>query len=134
MKPTVRKHHLPSKLIITALFFSVLSVRPVYADYFEEEDDGELPEKCTAVYVGKDVSAEGTRIIARSVIDVMTMIADRYEGTKYDMAKKANVHIVQTFDELPVETCQLQWLAMADAKHAIFVPAFSGISDTYRKY
>ena len=82
-----------------------------------------------------------------SVVDVMTMFADRYEGTKYDMAKKANeslrsigvsnqanVHIVQTFDELPAETCQLQWLAMADAEHAIFVPAFSGISDTYKKY
>ena len=82
-----------------------------------------------------------------SVIDVMTLFADRYEGTKYDMSVKANqtlrsigvtnqanVHIVQTFEELPAETCQLQWLAMADAEHATFVPAFSGIANTYKKY
>ena len=40
----------------------------------------------------------------------------------------------QTFPELPAETCQLQWLAMGNAEHAIFVPAFSGISDTFEKY
>lgn len=82
-----------------------------------------------------------------SVLDVMQLFGDRYEGTSFDMAipgneslrligtpLQGNVHIVQTFPELPVETCQLQWLAMGNAEHAIFVPAFSGITDTYEKY
>lgn len=82
-----------------------------------------------------------------SVLDVMQLFGDRYEGTSFDMAlpgneslrpigvtRQSDVHIVQTFPELPVETCQLQWLAMGNAEHAIFVPAFSGITDTYEKY
>ena len=77
----------------------------------------------------------------------MQLFGDRYEGTSFDMAlpgneslrpigvtRQSDVHIVQTFPELPVETCQLQWLAMGNAEHAIFVPAFSGITDTYEKY
>ena len=82
-----------------------------------------------------------------SVLDVMQLYGDRYEGTPFDMALPGNeglrpigvtcqsdVHIIQTFPELPAETCQLQWLAMGNAEHAIFVPAFSGITDTYEKY
>ena len=82
-----------------------------------------------------------------SVLDVMQLYGDRYEGTPYDMAipgnegnrpigtmRQSDVHIIQTFDDLPVETCQLQWLTMGNAEHAIFVPAFSGITDTYEKY
>ena len=82
-----------------------------------------------------------------SVTDVMQLFGDRYEGTEFDVSIPGNspkrvigftfqsdVHIVQTFPELPAETCQLQWLAMGNAEHAIFVPAFSGISDTYEKY
>ncbi len=82
-----------------------------------------------------------------SVLDVMQLYGDRYEGTPFDMAlpgneslrpigvtRQSDVHIVQTFPELPAETCQLQWLAMGNAEHAIFVPAFSGITDTYEKY
>ncbi len=82
-----------------------------------------------------------------SVTDIMQLFGDRYEGTPFDMMKAENagrraigvtrqsdVHIFQTFDELPADTCQLQWLAMGNAEHAIFVPAFSGITDTYSKY
>lgn len=82
-----------------------------------------------------------------SVTDVMQLFGDRYEGTEFDMMKPENagrrpigvtrqsdVHIFQTFTELPADTCQLQWLAMGNAEHAIFVPAFSGITDTYSKY
>ena len=82
-----------------------------------------------------------------SVLDVMRLYGDRYEGTAYDMAlpgneglrpigvtRQSDVHIVQTFPELPAATCQLQWLALGNTEHAVFVPAFSGITDTYGKY
>ena len=82
-----------------------------------------------------------------SVIDVMKLFGDRLEGTEFDkrlpenagkraigVTRQGCVHIIQTFDELPDCTCQLQWLAMGNAEHSIFVPAFSGITDTYDKY
>lgn len=82
-----------------------------------------------------------------SVLDIMQLYGDRYEGTDYDMelpgneymrpigvTRQSDVHIIQTFPELPAGTCQLQWLAMGNAEHAVFVPAFSGITDTYEKY
>ena len=82
-----------------------------------------------------------------SVTDVMQLYGDRYEGTEFDMNLEGNegrrpigvtrqgcTHIVQTFDQLPDRTCQLQWLSMGNAEHAVFVPAFSGITDTYAKY
>lgn len=82
-----------------------------------------------------------------SVVDVMQIYGNRYEGTPYDMMKPENagrrpigvvrqsdVHIIQTLPELPADTCQLQWLAMGNAEHTVFVPAFSGITQTYDKY
>ena len=82
-----------------------------------------------------------------SVIDLMKLYGDRYEGTEYDMMKAENegrrpigvtrqsdVHIIQTYTNLPAETCNLQWLSMGNAEHAIFVPAFSGITDTFAGY
>ena len=82
-----------------------------------------------------------------SVIDIMKLYGDRLEGTEFDknlpenkwrraigVPNQGNVHIIQTFDQLPDCTCQLQWLAMGNAEHAMFVPAFSGITDTYEKY
>ena len=82
-----------------------------------------------------------------SVLDVMKAMGDRYEGTEYDMAEAGNeelrpigttrqsdVAVIQTFEELPDSCCQLQWLAMGNAEHCVFVPAFSGINDTYEKY
>ena len=82
-----------------------------------------------------------------SVIDLMKLFGDRYEGTEYDMMKAENegrrpigvtrqsdVHIIQTYTNLPAETCNLQWLSMGNAEHAVFVPAFSGITDTFAGY
>lgn len=82
-----------------------------------------------------------------SVLDLMKVLGDRYEGTEFDMEKEGNeelrpigtvrqsdVSIIQTFEELPDCCCQLQWLAMGNAEHCVFIPAFSGISDTYEKY
>ena len=73
-----------------------------------------------------------------SVLEVMDIYRNRYEGTEYDMMKPENVarrpigvtrssdiHIIQTFNDLPKDTCQLQWLAMGNAEH-------SGIQWHYR--
>lgn len=80
-----------------------------------------------------------------SVLDVMKLYGNRYEGTPQDMAKnpgnrpigvtrQSDVHIIQIYEDLPAETCGVQWLAMGNAEHAVFVPAFSGITDTYDAY
>ena len=82
-----------------------------------------------------------------SVTEIMQLYGDRYEGTKYDMrdpenedmrpigvTRQSDVHIIQTYGSLPDSCCHLQWLAMGNAEHAIFVPAFSGITDTFEKY
>jgi dipeptidase len=82
-----------------------------------------------------------------SVTEIMQLYGDRYEGTKYDMrdpenedmrpigvTRQSDVHIIQTYGSLPDSCCQLQWLAMGNAEHAVFVPAFSGITDTFEKY
>ena len=77
----------------------------------------------------------------------MDIYRNRYEGTEYDMMKAENasrraigvtrqsdVHIIQTYTDLPADTCQLQWLAMGNAEHSVFIPAFSGITDTHKSY
>lgn len=82
-----------------------------------------------------------------SVTDLMQLYGDRYEGTDYDMMKTENegrrpigvtrqsdVHIIQVHENLPADTCMLQWLTMGNAEHSVFVPAFSGITDTYAAY
>lgn len=79
--------------------------------------------------------------------EVMDLFRNRYEGTEYDMmlpenagrrpigvTRSSQVHIMQTINDLPKETCQLQWLAMGNAEHSVFVPAFSGITDTHKAY
>lgn len=82
-----------------------------------------------------------------SVTEVMQLFGDRLEDTEYDwnlpgsehrrvigVTRQGCVHLIQTFDELPDCTCQVQWLAMGNAEHSIFVPSFCGITDTYEKY
>lgn len=82
-----------------------------------------------------------------SVLDIMDLYRSRYEGTKYDMnvsgnegrrpigtTRSSDIHIIQTYSSLPAETCNLQWLCMGNAEHSVFVPAFSGITDTHSAY
>lgn len=85
-----------------------------------------------------------------SVLEVMKFFGDRLEGTGYDVdllpweekktrfpagdTNQSAVHVIQTFEDLPDRCCQLQWLAMANAEYSVYVPAFSGISDTFEKY
>lgn len=80
-----------------------------------------------------------------SALDLMDLYRDRYEGTEFDMelhpelrpigvTRQCNVHIIETFRDLPCDTCQLQWLTVAGAEGNVFIPAFSGITDTYKAY
>ena len=50
------------------------------------------------------------------------------------VTRSSDIHIIQTFYDLPADTCQLQWLAMGNAEHSVFIPAFSGITDTHKSY
>ena len=78
---------------------------------------------------------------------VMDIYRNRYEGTPYDMSQPENrgrrpigvtrqgeVHIVETYDDLPADSCHLQWLAVGNAEHNVFIPAFGGITETHKAY
>ncbi len=82
-----------------------------------------------------------------SILDIMDLYRDRYAGTPYDMmdpenaarrpigtTRQSDVHIMQVFDNLPRECNTVQWLAMGNAESSVFVPAFSGITDTHDAY
>ena len=82
-----------------------------------------------------------------SVLDVMNLYRDRYAGTPYDMMDPANagrrpigvtrqsdVHIMQVFSDMPKDSNTVQWLAMGNAESSVFVPAFSGITETNAAY
>ena len=82
-----------------------------------------------------------------SVTQVMEIYRNRYEGTAYDMSKTENaalrpigvntssdIHIVQIYSDLPADSCDLLWLCMGEARNSLFIPSFSGITDTYKGY
>jgi len=82
-----------------------------------------------------------------SVLDVMDIYRNRYEGTPYDMSKPGNegnrcigvtrqsdVHIVQIYSNLPKDTADLEWLCMGNAEGSVFIPFFSGITATNKAY
>lgn len=82
-----------------------------------------------------------------SILDIMDLYRDRYAGTPYDMmdpenaarrpigtTRQSDVHIMQVFDNLPRDCNTVQWLAMGNAESSVFVPAFSGITDTHDAY
>ena len=83
-----------------------------------------------------------------SVLEIMKLFRNRYEGTKYDMnlpenatkrrpigtVRSSDVHIIQNYVDLPQDSSNLQWLCMGNAEHSVFVPTFSGITDTHKAY
>lgn len=82
-----------------------------------------------------------------SMADVFNVFRNRYEDTPYDMSlpeniarrpigvtRSSDIHAVQVFSDLPKDTCNLQWLCMGNAENSVFVPAFSGITDTLDAY
>lgn len=82
-----------------------------------------------------------------SALEVMDVLRNRYEGTKYDASlpqnkdlrvigveRQSQIHVIQVKDNYPAEISALQWLAFANAEHSVFLPNFSGIEDTYAAY
>ncbi len=78
-----------------------------------------------------------------SLSDVMAVYRSRYEGTEYDMSLEGNeggrpiavsttpeTHIIQIFDDYPAACSAVTWLAMGGAEHSVFLPEFSGITET----
>lgn len=82
-----------------------------------------------------------------SVLEVMDVLRNRYEGTKFDASlpgneelrvigveRQSQIHAIQVKEEYPDEISALQWLALGNAEHSVFLPNFSGINDTYKAY
>lgn len=82
-----------------------------------------------------------------SPLDAMDVLRYRYEGTQYDMEMKGNedlrpmgterqssIHVIQVYKNNPKKMSAIQWLALGNSEHSVFIPAFSGISDTNKAY
>lgn len=82
-----------------------------------------------------------------SPIEVMDVLRNRYEGTSFDASlpgneglrvigveRQSQIHIMQVYEKNPAEMSAIQWLAFGNAEHSVFVPAFSGITDTHAAY
>jgi len=82
-----------------------------------------------------------------SALEVMDVLRNRYEGTKYDGAlpenaglrfigveRQSQIHVIQVKEDYPADISALQWLAFGNAEHSVFLPNFSGINDTYAAY
>ena len=82
-----------------------------------------------------------------SVLDVMDIYRYRYEGTPIDVnlegqegnrvistTNSSQIHILQTFPDWPAECSAINWIALGNGEHTVFVPFFSGITDTAEAY
>ena len=82
-----------------------------------------------------------------SVRDVMDIYRNRYEGTELDVTLEGNegnrvigtpnssqIHILQTFPDWPAESAAINWICLGNTEHSVFIPFFSGITDTADAY
>ncbi|MFV0517129.1 MAG: C69 family dipeptidase [Aminipila sp.] len=82
-----------------------------------------------------------------SALEVMDVLRNRFEGTKLDASlpenkdlrvigveRQSQIHVIQVKENYPKEISALQWLAFGNAEHSVFLPSFSGITDTYSAY
>lgn len=82
-----------------------------------------------------------------SVLTVMDIYRNRYEGTPLDVTlpgqeenrvigteRSSQIHILQTFPDWPAYCSSIDWLALGNAEHSVFIPFFSGITDTAEAY
>ena len=82
-----------------------------------------------------------------SVLTVMDIYRNRYEGTPLDVTlpgqeenrvigteRSSQIHILQTFPDWPAYCSSIDWLALGNAEHSVFIPFFSGITDTADAY
>ncbi len=82
-----------------------------------------------------------------SVLDVMDIYRYRYEDTPIDVnlegqegnrvistTNSSQIHILQTFSDWPAQCSAINWIALGNGEHTVFVPFFSGITDTAEAY
>ena len=82
-----------------------------------------------------------------SVLTVMDIYRSRYEDTPLDVTlpgqkenrvigteRSSQIHILQTFPDWPAYCSSIDWLALGNAEHSVFIPFFSGITDTADAY
>lgn len=82
-----------------------------------------------------------------SVLDVMDVYRYRYEGTPLDVTlegqsgnrviatpNSSQIHILQTFPDWPTQCAAIDWIALGNTEHSVFIPFFSGITDTAAAY
>ena len=82
-----------------------------------------------------------------SVLTVMEVYRNRLEGTPLDVTlegqennrvigtqKSSQIHILQAFPDWPASCGSITWLCLGNAEHSVFVPTFSGITDTADAY
>lgn len=55
-------------------------------------------------------------------------------GRPIGVTRSSDIHAIQIFDKLPKKSNSIQWLCMGNAEGSVFVPAFSGITDTNKAY
>ena len=84
---------------------------------------------------------------AVSVLTVMDIFRNRLEGTPLDVTlagqegnrvigtqKSSQIHILQSFPDWPASCSSITWLCLGNAEHSVFIPSFSGITDTASAY
>lgn len=82
-----------------------------------------------------------------SVLDVMDIYRSRYEGTPLDVTlpgqennyvigteRSSQIHVLQTFPDWPAESAAINWICLGNTEHSVFIPFFSGITDTADAY
>lgn len=82
-----------------------------------------------------------------SVLDLMELYRNRLEGTPLDVTlpgqegnrvigtqKSSQIHLIQTFPDWPASCSAITWLCLGNAEHSVFLPTFSGITDTAAAY
>ena len=50
------------------------------------------------------------------------------------MCIRDRIHILQTFPDWPAESAAINWIGLGNTEHSVFIPFFSGITDTADAY
>ncbi|MEG2988203.1 MAG: C69 family dipeptidase [Oscillospiraceae bacterium] len=82
-----------------------------------------------------------------SPLEIMDLHRNRYEGTPQDASKPGNedlrvigvertsqIHLVQINENYPAACSAITWIGLGNPEHSVYIPAFSGITDTAPAY
>ena len=98
----------------------------VEAQEGDEEARGPIPsaaDRADALTRAREIcDAEQEQVLAAGGLCVI--------GTE----RSSQIHILQTFPDWPAECSSIDWLALGNTEHSVFIPFFSGITDTAPAY